>query len=732
MNITGISNINFNVGTQLTTINTSGLSVFHVAKETFPYTYAGWYNVSDRLSSLSHCMNDSVEAIINFDITHNTVIRIREQDIVNQVYYPRQLQIQSFQGTSISKFDIQGLQVLDTYNNWYYINKMFTMTNNSTLLCSNKIMVDSNGDLNVFLSVGNRWINVGNNLLTSETSDTLGQINTTVNTIVGGVGAIATLASYFGDLQLTLAVTSGIVVGTGLLLAFSLKEDRFEVKAPLVKRTPISGEYFNQIELKFNPTLLLDNGVLTINTREFLTPLWGDLAMLPTPENITTSSALTYVVVKQLSQPITCMSNLNVSGYTTLNNNVTCVGNLSVNGVLYSSTTTNLNNNLNSISSYSNLNISNIQSTSTTIFNNLNSFSTSTILTLNNQTTTLSNLNNVVNALSGYSYLNLTNNINSLSSYSYLNISGLNNNINNLSTNSILAINGHTTQLSNLNNNINSLSSYSYLNINNLQATTTSLLNLINNVQTPATLNVNNLMVTGTSIFNNTVNMSKLLLGTDVYNYFDSVLEVNKNLAIRNNITTGSRIDLQTGSATTRSYISLEEGHDINISTPVNIGNVKSINLSTDNIILDANQVFVSGKIINSNGLNIGAKSPIYFTTYRNVVINGSTYSVYDINLIQYVKYITLDGYNIRQFRMRTWYSDADFQSFNMHCTRSDIFMSNRGGLNIYAMCMPFENQYLNDDKWGDQFLFRYDFNTISYCSRIGVQKVYCIIEDLL
>ena len=102
-------------------------------------------------------------------------------------------------------------------------------------------MVDSNGDLNVFLSVGNRWLNVSNNLLTSETSDTLGQINTTVNTIVGGVGAIATLASYFGNLQLTLAVTSGIVVGTGLLLAFSLKEDRFEVKAPLVKRTPISG-----------------------------------------------------------------------------------------------------------------------------------------------------------------------------------------------------------------------------------------------------------------------------------------------------------------------------------------------------------------------------------------------------------------------------------------------------------------------------------------------------------
>ncbi len=66
-------------------------------------------------------------------------------------------------------------------------------------------------------------------------------------------------------------------------------------------------------------------------------------------------------------------------------------------------------------------------------------------------------------------------------------------------------------------------------------------------------------------------------------------------------------------------------------------------NLLTDNIGLDAAQVFVTGKIINSNGLNIGAKSPILFTMYRNGVINGSTFSVYNINLIQYVKYIALD-----------------------------------------------------------------------------------------
>ena len=49
-------------------------------------------------------------------------------------------------------------------------------------------------------------------------------------------------------------------------------------------------------------------------------------------------------------------------------------------------------NNLNSLSTYSNLNISNIQTTSGTIFNNLNSFSSSSILSINGHTTQISNL----------------------------------------------------------------------------------------------------------------------------------------------------------------------------------------------------------------------------------------------------------------------------------------------------------------------------------------------------
>ncbi len=72
-------------------------------------------------------MEDSPEWLINFDATHITVIRVREQDTINQYYYPRQIQFQSFQGTTFSIFDIQGLQVLGKYNYWYHINKLFSI-----------------------------------------------------------------------------------------------------------------------------------------------------------------------------------------------------------------------------------------------------------------------------------------------------------------------------------------------------------------------------------------------------------------------------------------------------------------------------------------------------------------------------------------------------------------------------------------------------------------------------
>ncbi len=60
---------------------------------------------------------------------------------------------------------MQDLQLLDKNNNWYYINKLFSITNNSTLLCSDKVMVDSNGNLQVYVTATNTWLNVSDNLV---------------------------------------------------------------------------------------------------------------------------------------------------------------------------------------------------------------------------------------------------------------------------------------------------------------------------------------------------------------------------------------------------------------------------------------------------------------------------------------------------------------------------------------------------------------------------------------
>ncbi len=60
--------------------------------------------------------------------------------------------------------------------------------------------------------------------------------------------------------------------------------------------------------------------------------------MAPTPTaNIPTSTSPSYVILKNISQPMTCCSSLNISGYTTLFSNATCMNNLNINGALYCS-----------------------------------------------------------------------------------------------------------------------------------------------------------------------------------------------------------------------------------------------------------------------------------------------------------------------------------------------------------------------------------------------------------
>ena len=257
------------------------------------------------------------------------------------------------------------------------------------------------------------------------------------------------------------------------------------------------GTYYNS---NTNPYSSFQSIMAGVGSKPLLlNPLGGNVGI--GAGRITTTSALLQVGgTAIIENAATCLSTLNV------------VGNITTSGL----SVFNINSNLNSLSSYSYLNISGTN-------NNLNSISSYSYLNIGGT-------NNNLNSLSSYSYLNISgtnNNLNNLSSYSYLNISGTNANLNSLSTNSVLSINNHTTSITNLalstatlNTNVNSLSTSSILSINNLNSTSTTLLNMINSLtgsstltnlntlSTNSILSINNLNSTSTTVFNNLNSLS--------------------------------------------------------------------------------------------------------------------------------------------------------------------------------------------------------------------------------
>jgi hypothetical protein len=288
--------------------------------------------------------------------------------------------------------------------------------------------------------------------------------------------------------------------------------------------------------------------------------------------------------------------------------------------------------------------------------------------TLYNNTTLVSTLN-----VSGFTTLN-----NNTSIFGALNVSGfttLNNNTSifgalNVSGNSIL--NNITTLLSSFN-----VSGYSTLHNN------TTLLSSLN--------------VSGRTIF-----------GNNIYNYSDSVLEAHKNFNIRKNTVNGDIVQMRVGS-TLSSYLTIQEGSNITMSTPNTSSNSIIELKSQKQIKLDTPDVYITGTL---SSTNIGVKSPIFFTTNRNMTINGISFSVYDIDLRKYTKSVLLDGYKIRQFRIRHWPADADFETgpttYQYHLKRYDIFMSNRNGLSIFSLCAPIDNQLLTETFQTHFFIQKY------------------------
>ena len=80
----------------------------------------------------------------------------------------------------------------------------------------------------------------------------------------------------------------------------------------------------------------------------------------------------------------------------------------------------------------------------------------------------------------------------------------------------------------------------------------------------------------------------------------------------------------------------MEEGYDINIVTSLYGTSQSGIRLASNKQInLEAPDVYVNNNLnINGieTGINIGVKTSIYFTTNRNMTIDGVSFSVSDID----------------------------------------------------------------------------------------------------
>ncbi len=513
----------------------------------------------------------------------------------------------------------------------------------------------------------------------------------------------------------------------------------------------IGGNTISIVEMKSN----IDENTNNINSLSSFSSL-----SIYDLQNKTNFSSLNVSGSSTFFNNTTLLSSLNVSGLTTLSNNTTLLSSLNVSGTSIFNNISTFNNSLNisGISIFNNISTfnSSLNVSGTSIFNNISTFNNSLNIS---GTSIFNNISTFNNSLNVSGLTTLSNNTTLLSS---LNISGISifNNIstfnNSLNVSGSTTLSNNTTLLSSLNVSgtsiFNNISTFN----NSLSISGTSIFN--NNTTFLSSLNVsgNSLFNNNTTIYgilnisgysqfnNNTTLLSSLnisgrtIMGNDIYDYSDSVFEAYKNLSIRKNvINVGDRLDLKVGLGARQSYISMEEGYDINLTNKIGGIYLSTINPTGNTTIgLSAKTVNVSDDLIVTGNItckNLGQRTPIFFTTSRNVTLNGATYSCYDIDLRLYTNSILLDGYNIRQFRIRTWLSDTDFEHPNMYQNNYSVFMSDRNVLSIFAIGGPFENFYFNQANPSfNQMLYRNNFNNLMYCSRQGVKKVYCIIEDLL
>jgi hypothetical protein len=266
------------------------------------------------------------------------------------------------------------------------------------------------------------------------------------------------------------------------------------------------------------------------------------------------------------------------------------------------------------------------------------------------------------------------------------------------------------------------------------------LTTLSNNTTLASSLNVSGL----TTLANNTTILSSLnvsgrtIIGSDITNYSDSAVEIYKNFTVRKNVLnvvgTGEKLELNVGVSNTNSntvsYLSMEEGKNINIYA--SIGN---INLNTNKVII-SNDLNVIGSV---RSANIATQKPFTFNCNTACTINGTTYYRYDINLSNYTTYITnTSGSQLRKFKWMSWLTSGG-HTIGQYSLNYEIDYANAqnivpqfyNGLNVVAYGFPTNNINLNQVNPNGAFLLAVNFNQISLISNKAASFQAIIIDYL-
>ena len=247
-------------------------------------------------------------------------------------------------------------------------------------------------------------------------------------------------------------------------------------------------------------------------------------------------------------------------------------------------------------------------------------------------------------------------------------------------------------------------------------------------------------------ILNNAVTLSsslnvtgRTIIGSDINNFSDSVVEVYKNLYIRkgvlNVVGTGEKLELNVGASNTAlntvSYLNMEEGKHITLYA--SIGNI-NLNAAKVNISNDLN---ILGSVYSNN---ICTQKAFTFNCNRLCAIVNSVYYRYDIDLTKYTTYITTtSGSQLRKFKFMSWLTSGAHNS-GKYSLNYDVDYANAqnlnpityNGLNAIAYGFPENNYDLNTVTSNGCFIWKYDFNNITFFSNIQANFQAIIIDYLL